>query len=338
MVEFLVGLLNTPSPTGDTERATTYVQKALAGLPITTAVTPKGILVGTWEGERNDAPRALTAHVDTLGAMVQEIKDNGRLRLTQLGGWMWTSVEGEGVTIFASNGQQYRGAFLPTAASVHAHDSKTRNEARSDTNMEVRIDSRTTSTKETEALGIRIGDIVAFDPRVEVSATGFIRSRHLDDKASVATIYGALCALAEAGLKPKQRTTIHISNYEEVGHGAATGLPADLVELLTVDMAVVAAKQQSDEFSVTICAKDAGGPYHLAMRRQLETLAEQIGVSYHTDIYPYYGSDGEAYWQAGGNVRVALIGPGVDASHHYERTHRDALENTAKLIAAYLLT
>ncbi|MCA9962526.1 MAG: M20/M25/M40 family metallo-hydrolase, partial [Anaerolineales bacterium] len=182
------------------------------------------------------------------------------------------------------------------------------------------------------------GDIIAFDPRVEVADTGFIRSRHLDDKASVATIFGAIDALVAAGLQPTQRAIIHISNYEEVGHGAATGFPSDLYDLLTVDMAVVAPKQTSDEYSVTICAKDSAGPYHLAFRRELEALAAAHQIPYRTDIYPHYGSDGEAYWRAGADVRVGLIGPGVDASHHYERTHRDSLEQTARLIAAYLLS
>lgn len=342
MVDFLVGLLNTPSPTGDTDRAIAYIQDAfsnsLAGIGLALEVTPKGILVGTWPGEQNDAPRALTAHVDTLGAMVQTIKDSGRLRMTQLGGWSWTSVEGEGVTIFASNGQTYRGTILPTAASVHAYSSKERNAPRDADNMEVRIDARTTSAKETRALGIRVGDVIAFDPRVEVLDNGFIRSRHLDDKAGVAVVFGALDALMEAGLQPRQETTVHISNYEEVGHGAATALPSNLTELLAIDMAVVANKQESDEFSVTICAKDSAGPYHMGMRRELEALAEKHGIPYRTDVYPYYGSDGESFWRAGGDVRVGLIGPGVDASHHYERTHRDALENSAKLIAAYLLS
>jgi putative aminopeptidase FrvX len=338
MVDFLTGLLETPSPTGDTEAAIRYVQDAFASFPFETVVSPKGFLTGTWEGNRSTAPRALTAHVDTLGAMVREIKDNGRLRLTQLGGWIWNSVEGEGVTIFASNGQRYRGTILPKSASIHAHTSDESYEKRSDKNMEVRIDARTSSKKETRELGISVGDIVAFDPRVEVSESGFIRSRHLDDKAGVATIYGALSALTVAGKVPEQHTTIHISNYEEVGHGAAVGFPDDLQELLTVDMAVVAPQQTSNEFTVTICAKDAAGPYHLGMRRRLERLADETGVDYTTDIYPYYGSDGESYWRAGGNVAVGLIGPGVDASHHYERTHRDALENTAKLLAAYLLS
>jgi putative aminopeptidase FrvX len=204
--------------------------------------------------------------------------------------------------------------------------------------MEVRIDAHTQSAKETRSLGIQVGDIVAFDPRVELGENGFIRSRHLDDKAGVATIFGALLAIHDAGLLPRQNTTIHISNYEEVGHGAAAGLPLDLVDLLTIDMAVVAPKQTSDEYAVTICAKDSRGPYHLDMRRELENLAQEEELDYHIDIYPYYGSDGEAFWRAGGDVRVGLIGPGVDASHHYERTHRDSLEATAKLIAAYLLS
>lgn len=338
MLEFLVGLLNTPSPTGDTKRGMSYIQESFGPLPFEMNLTPKGMLVGTWPGQMNDHPRALTAHVDTLGGMVGEIKSNGRLRVSQLGGWEWTSVEGEGVTIFTGNGQTYRGSFLPTTASVHAHSRKERETESDYKKMEVRIDARTKSAQETRALGIRVGDFIAFDPRVEVSEAGFIRSRHLDDKASIATIYGALEAINRAGLKPRQDTTIHISNYEEVGHGAAAGMPQNLVDLVAIDMAVVAPIQTSDEYSVTICAKDSRGPYHVDLRRELEKLAEEEGIAYHTDIYHFYGSDGEAYWRAGGDVRVALIGPGVDASHHYERTHRDSLEETAKLIVAYLLS
>lgn len=342
MVEFLVGLLNTPSPTGDTDRAMEYVQSAFSALipddTVPMRMTPKGTLVGSWKGDRSSAPRAVTAHVDTLGAMVQEIKKNGRLRITQLGSWRWTSVDGEGVTIFASGGQQYRGSILPTTASVHAHNSEEQHRRRDGSNTEVRIDARTSSERETESLGIRVGDIVAFDPRVELSEAGFIRSRHLDDKASVATIFGALASLFEAGLRPSQDATIHVSNYEEVGHGGAAGFPDNLVELLSVDMAVVAPGQQSDEYSVTVCAKDSGGPYHMGMRRELERMVEEHRIRSCTDIYPHYSSDGTAHWRAGGDTRVGLIGPGVDASHHYERTHRDALESTAQLIAAYLLS
>ena len=338
MVEFLVELLNIPSPTGDTDRAIAWLEDKFSHLPVTLKHTPKGLLIAHWPGKQSNAPRGLTAHVDTLGAMVRQIKRNGRLRITQLGGWSWTSVEGEGVTIFASSGQTYRGTILPTHASIHAHASKDRNAPRDDTNMEVRIDAHTASEKETDELGIRVGDIIAFDPRVEVSDAGFIRSRHLDDKASIACMYGAMLALHEAGRQPAQDSYFHISNYEEVGHGAATGFPTDLADLISIDMAVVAPQQTSDEYSVTICAKDSAGPYHMQLRRKLEELAEANELRYATDIYPYYGSDGESFWRAGGDVRVGLVGPGVDASHHYERTHRDALDNSAKLLLAYLLS
>ncbi|WP_420644205.1 M42 family metallopeptidase [Candidatus Leptofilum sp.] len=342
MVAFLTELLNIPSPTGDTDRAMQWLEEKFAttfvDAPLTQKQTPKGLLVAHWPGKQQNAPRGLTAHVDTLGAMVRQIKENGRLRITQLGSWGWTSVEGEGVTIFASNGQTYRGTILPTTASVHAHTSKERNAPRDDTNMEVRIDAHTTCEEETQALGIRVGDVIAIDPRVEVNDNGFIRSRHLDDKASIACMFGAMLAMAEAGLQPVQDSYFHISNYEEVGHGAATGFPSNLADLISIDMAVVAPNQTSDEYSVTICAKDSAGPYHMQLRRELEALAEANKLRYTTDIYPFYASDGEAYWRAGGDVRVGLVGPGVDASHHYERTHRDALENSAKLLLAYLLS
>ncbi len=185
-------------------------------------------------------------------------------------------------------------------------------------------------------MGIQVGDFVYIDPRVEVT-NGFVRARYLDDKAGVAAIYGALLALHRADMIPRYTLSVLISNYEEVGHGAAVGIPEDVEELVTVDMAAAGQDQASDEFSVGICAKDSGGPYHLGLRRRLEQLAEAHKVPYQVDIYPYYGSDGESAWRAGADLKVALIGPGVDASHSYERTHRDSLEATARLLTAYLL-
>jgi putative aminopeptidase FrvX len=337
MVDFLVNLLNIPSPTGFHEEAIAYCEQVFATLPVSLSRSRKGALIVTWEGAKSDAPRGLTAHIDTLGAMVAQIKSNGRLKLTQIGGWAWGSVEGEGVTVHTQNGNKIRGAILPLKASVHVHGNETREFKREAEAYEVRLDARTLSAADTRKLGIEVGDFVSFDPRVEVSLPGFIRSRHLDDKAGVACIYGAVKALADANIVPAQRTTILISNYEEVGHGASSGLPADLSELLTVDMAAVGDSQNSDEFSVGICVKDSGGPYHIAMTRKLTTLAEQARIPYKLDTYPYYGSDGEAFWRAGGDVIVGLIGPGVDASHHYERTHQDSLVATAMLIAEYLI-
>ncbi len=335
LLDFLVPLLNTPSPTGWAERAIALCDTRFArfGAPMRTR---KGALVLTLSGAAADAPRGVTAHVDTLGAMVKEIKPNGRLKLTKIGGFAWNTVEGEGCTIFTHDGAEMRGSLLLNQASSHIFGAATGDAKRDDDALEVRLDARTRSADETRALGIGVGDVVVFDPRVEVGPAGFVRSRHLDDKAAVACVYAALAALERAGLAPAQRTTIHISNYEEVGHGAAAGLPDDLAELLTVDMAAVGPGQASDEYSACLCVKDSGGPYHPDMNRRLRALATDAGIPLTVDIYPYYGSDGEAYWRAGGDVRVGLIGPGVDASHNYERTHRDSLVHTAQLIAEYL--
>jgi putative aminopeptidase FrvX len=337
MTEALVSLLNTPSPTGMAAEAVARTQSLLQPFGLQMRLTNKGALVADWPGQSINAPRAVTAHVDTLGAMVKEIKSNGRLKLTKIGGFAWNTVEGEGCTIFTQHDKRIRGSFLLCKASSHIHGGEVNETRRDDDTMEVRLDERTRSAEQTRALGIEIGDVVAFDPRVEVSGSGFIRSRHLDDKAAVACILGALKAIQAAGRLPAQRTTIHISNYEEVGHGAASGFPPDLVELLSVDMAAVGIGQNSDEFSACICFKDSGGPYHPDMNRKLVRLAQSANIPYKTDIYPFYGSDGEAYWRAGGDVKVGLVGPGVDASHNYERTHQESLVNTARLIAEYLL-
>lgn len=337
LLNLLINLLNTPSPTGFTGDVIDLVSQNMADFSfLSPELTRKGALVATWEGSLNDSPRALTAHADTLGAMVKEIKSNGRLKLTKIGGFAWNTVEGEGCTIFTSQGNTFRGSILLSKASGHVHGSKVNDLKREDSNMEVRLDARTTDADQTRDLGVQVGDFVAFDPRVE-SHNGFIRSRHLDDKACVACIFAAIKALQSAGLQPSQTTTFHISNYEEVGHGAASGFPPDLAELITVDMAAVGEGQTSDEFHSTLCVKDSGGPYHHGLNQKLRQLAEEYQVPYKVDIYPYYGSDGEAFWRAGGDVAVALIGPGVDASHNYERTHLDALNATTQWLIAYLL-
>jgi putative aminopeptidase FrvX len=337
LLKFLTDLLNTPSPTGYTGEAIATVEQALSAFPeLELGRTRKGALVAGWPGRSNEARRGLTAHTDTLGAMVKEIKPNGRLKLSRIGGYAWNTVEGEGCNVFTRQGSAVRGALLLTKASAHVHSAEVGDLKRSEENMEVRLDARTTSADETRSLGIEVGDFVAFDPRVEVT-NGFVRSRYLDDKACVACLAAAVQAMHHAGLKPAQSTTLHISNYEEVGHGAASGFPEDLAELLVVDMAAVGEGQTSDEFHATLCVKDSGGPYHHDMNERLRQLADMYGIAHKIDIYPYYGSDGEAYWRAGGDVAVALIGPGVDASHNYERTHVDALLATTQWVLAYLL-
>jgi putative aminopeptidase FrvX len=338
LLDFLVQLLNVPSPTGLADPAITFIEKELASFPdLKLARTRKGGLVARWQGQHDDAPRSLTAHADTLGAMVKEIKSNGRLQLTKIGGFAWNTVEGEGCWVFTSDERKVRGSLLLNKASGHVHGQGVVSDTkRDDDNMEVRLDARTKSAAETESLGIRVGDFVAFDPRVEVTE-GFVRSRHLDDKACVAALVAAIKSMTESTQRPAQTVYFLFSNYEEVGHGASAGIPSDVHELVAVDMAAVGAGQQSDEFHATLCVKDSGGPYHHGLSNKLRTLAEENGIPYRTDIYPYYGSDGEAFWRAGGDVAVALIGPGVDASHNYERTHTEALIATTQWVMAYLM-
>ena len=337
LIDFLVKLFNIPSPTGFAEPAVVFVEKELSQFQqLELSRTRKGALIARRKIESDLPPVALTAHVDTLGAVVKEIKENGRLKLSRIGGIQWPTVETEGVWVFSSKGEKIRGSVLIDTASGHIYSAAGSQTPRDDDHMEVRLDARTLSAKETRDLGIDIGDCVAFDPRVEVT-NGFIRSRFLDDKACVANIVSAIKSLVDAGQSPTRTVHFLISNYEEVGHGAAAGIPSDVAELITVDMAVVGRGQASDEFSATLCIKDSGGVYHEGLNKKLRALAEGHGIPYKTDVYPFYGSDGEAFWRAGGDVALALIGPGIDASHNYERTHMDGLVATTNWIMAYLL-
>jgi putative aminopeptidase FrvX len=250
---------------------------------------------------------------------------------------MLPAVETEGCRVHTGKGENIRGSLLVNAASAHVYGVKALETKRDEDGMEIRLDARVSNADEVRNLGIQVGDFVSFDPRVELT-NGFVRSRFLDDKACVAAIAAAIKSLADSGKAPAQTTYFHISNYEEVGHGASAGIPADVHELVTVDMAAVGEGQESDEFHATICVKDSGGPYHHGLSNKLRELADQYEIPYKVDIYPYYGSDGEAFWRAGGDVAVALIGPGVDASHNYERTHTEALVATTNWILAYLLS
>ncbi|MFN8530615.1 MAG: M42 family metallopeptidase [Anaerolineae bacterium] len=339
-IDFMVGLLNTPSPTGYHVEAIAYVRRAFEALEIpglTLHLTGKGALYGVWEGDNSDAPRGITAHTDTLGLMVKEIKPSGRLKTTQLGNFMWNAVEFEGVAVRTFDDKRIRGTVVPVNPSTHVN-ANLRTMVRDQDNMEIRLDAKTFSAADTRSLGIEVGDFVFLDPRVEVGENGFIRSRHLDDKECVACIYGAMLAMKRAGVRPSQETHILIANYEEVGHGGASGWIKPLAELLAIDMAALGDGQNSDEYHCTICVKDSSGPYHFDMISVLRSLAAEHGIAVKTDIYPFYGSDGSAYWRAGGDGKVGLIGPGVEASHAYERTHTDSIRDTVHLIARYLLS
>jgi putative aminopeptidase FrvX len=336
-VAFLTALLNIPSPSGCTAEGIAFCEQAFGALALPDAAlsrTRKGGLMLRWPGQ-GSAQVGVTAHVDTLGLMIKEITPNGCLKVTRLGSPIMNGLENENVTVRAYDGRQYRGTIMLVNPSSHVNPNAA-SSARDETTMEVRLDERTTSAAETRALGLEVGDFIFVDPRVEVTASGFIRSRFLDNKAGVACIYAALAALRAAEMRPANDTYVLISNYEEVGHGGASDWPAALDAYVCVDMAAIGEGQHSDEFNCTICAKDSGGPYHFDLTNRLRRIAATHNIPYKMDIYPYYSSDGTAYWRAGGGAPVALIGPGVSGSHSYERTHADALLHSAHLIARYL--
>ncbi len=336
IVKNLEELLKIPSPTGNTEKAVSFVEEKFKELGIVTKRTTKGALIATIQGKNKDKEVTLSGHVDTLGGMVKEIKGNGRLKITQLGGYVWNTIEGEHVTVETLDGKTYTGTIMTTKASSHVHGEGTKTIERNSDNMEIRIDEKVFSKEDTLKLGINVGDFVYFDPRVAVTESGFIKSRHLDDKAGVISILGIAKHLVDNNITPNYTTNFFISTYEEVGHGASASIPEKTFEFIAIDMAAPGEGQTSDEFSVTICAKDSTGPYDLELRKRLIDLAKEEEINYKIDIYPFYGSDGSAALRAGYDFKVGLIGPGVDASHSFERTHIEAIENTIKLGIAYL--
>lgn len=327
-------LLNIYSPTGDTENAICFMEKKFKELNIPCRRTNKNALVATIEGEEKEAI-TFSGHVDTLGLMVKEIKANGRLAFSLVGGFSPTSVETENVFIKTYNGKLIPGTALYNEASVHVYDTTTTGQ-RSIKNMEIRIDEDVKTAEDVRKLGISVGDFICLDPRCRIYDSGFIKSRHLDDKACIAAMMGLAKYLVENKIKPKNTINFFISNYEEIGHGSSF-VPENTVEFFAVDMAAPGVGQESDEKAVTICAMDSTTPYDLGMRNKLRKIAEEKNIDYRIDIYPHYGSDATAALRAGNDIRCALIGPGVDASHSYERTHILGIENTYKLMLEYLL-
>ena len=327
-------LLNIYSPTGDTENAILFMEEKFKELNIPSRRTNKNALIATIEGQEKEAI-TFSGHVDTLGLMVKEIKSNGRLAFSLVGGFSPTSVETENVFIKTYDGKLIPGTVLYNEASVHVYDTTT-SAQRSIKNMEVRIDEVVENAEDVKKLGISVGDFIYLDPRCRIYDSGFIKSRHLDDKACIAAMMGLAKYLVENNIKPKNTINFFISNYEEIGHGSSY-IPENTVEFFAVDMAAPGVGQESDERAVTICAMDSSTPYDLGMRNKLRKIAEEKNIDYRIDIYPHYGSDASAALSSGYDIRCALIGPGVDASHSYERTHILGIENTYKLMLEYLL-
>lgn len=336
VINSMINLLTTPSPTGDTDKAIDLVEEYFETLGVKTKRTIKNALIATIIGENDEQHRTLSAHVDTLGAMVKEIKTNGKLKITQIGGYAWSTIEGEYCTISTQENGEFSGTILLNKASTHVHGAKVNDIKRSGENIEIRIDQKVKTKKDVEDLGISVGDFIYLDTRTDLTTNGFVKSRHLDDKACVSCLLGMAEYLMTNNITPKHTTHFYISNYEEVGHGSSASIPEKTIEFLAVDMAAPGEGQESSEYSVTICAKDSSGPYDLEMRRKLTKLAKNNDIDYKVDIYPFYGSDASAALRAGYAVKHGLIGPGVDASHSYERLHEDSIEATIKLGILYL--
>jgi putative aminopeptidase FrvX len=277
----------------------------------------------------------LTAHVDTLGAIIKEIKPSGRLRMDLIGGFRYNAIEGEYCQIETSSGETFTGTILMHQTSVHVYKEAGTAE-RNQKNMEIRLDERVHSADDVRKLGIEVGDFISFDPRVEETESGYIKSRHLDDKASVALLLQLMKRVKEEGLTLPYTTHFLISNNEEIGYGGNASISPETVEYLAVDMGAMGDGQSTDEYSASICVKDASGPYHYLLRKHLVRLAETHGIDYKLDIYPYYGSDASAAIRSGHDIVHGLVGPGIDSSHAYERTHRDSLDHTGTLLYHYV--
>ena len=328
--EQLYALTSVPSPTGFTKKATDYLIAELTSLGYTSERSNKGNVSVTLGG--SGSPLVLAAHVDTLGAMVRSVKDNGRLRPTTLGGHQWSTADGENCTIHTRDGRIYTGVVLNTEPSAHVADQK---KEPLEENMEILLDENTASKKETLALGIQTGDIIAMDPRTVVTESGYIKSRFLDDKLSAAILLGVAKAIREDNWVLNRKVSLLFTVYEEVGHGGCV-VPEDTEEMISVDMGCVGADLDCTERMVSICAKDSGGPYNYDLITALSDIAREQQLDYAIDIYPHYGSDVEATLRAGYDIRHGLIGPGVYASHNYERSHMDGVQNTFELLKAYL--
>ena len=336
-VKLLSQLVNIASPSGYTTNIMKTMGAFLKEHNIEYKKTNKGAIIVTFKGENDEQQRLLTAHTDTLGAIVKEVKASGRLKLSMIGGFRWNAVEGEYCTIHTASGKKVRGTILMHETTVHVYANA--GELKRDENhIEVRIDEKVFNADDTRSLGIEVGDFVSFDVRFEQTESGFIKSRHLDDKASTTLLLQLMRRLKENNVTLPYTTHFYISNNEEIGYGGNSNVPEQVVEYIAVDMGAIGDGQSSDEYTVSICAKDSSGPYHYELTRHLVELAKTNGIHYKLDIYPHYGSDASAAIRAGFDVRHALFGPGIESSHAYERTHIDSLKATAQLLQAYVMS
>lgn len=333
----LLETLAIPSPTGFTDTIVRYVAERLKELGIPFELTRRGTIRATLKGRQDSPDRAIAAHLDTIGASVRAIHEGGRLGLSPIGCWSSRFAEGSRVSVFTDDGV-IRGSVLPLLASGHTFNTEVDSMPISWDHVELRLDAITSSRAETVALGVRPGDVVAFDPMPEFTNSGHISARHLDDKAGVAALLTALKALVESGCELPIDCHPLFTITEETGSGAAGALPWDVSEFVGIDIAPSAKGQESSEHAVTVAMQDSGGPYDYHLSRHLLKLADRHDITVRRDLFRYYHSDAQSAITAGHDIRTALLAFGCDATHGYERTHIDSLAALSRLIAAYLLS
>lgn len=321
------------SPTGMTGEVSACVMKELTRLGFCPRQMRKGTVICDLGGEGHGL--LMSAHLDTLGAVVRSVKPNGRLRYTKLGGWNDNAIENENVTVMTRSGKQFSGTVQTVHASRHVWGD-TSSDQRDDNYLEVVLDELTSSAAETAALGISAGDMICFDPRFTVTESGFIKSRFLDDKASAAILLTIAKDVAEGDIILNRKTIIAFTVYEEIGHGASSLYGTDVEDMLALDMGCVGDDLTCNETNVSICAKDAAGPYDWSFTNELIRNAQELNLPYVVDIYPRYSSDTATALKAGLDARFALCGPGVFASHGYERTHIKGVMATLALAESIL--
>lgn len=329
-------LVETPSPSGMTDDVVGMVCQELEELGVAFELTRRGAIRADLYGEQKSPDRAIVSHLDTLGAMVKSIRENGRLEVVPIGHWSARFAEGARVTIHGDEGVRHRGTLLPLMASGHTFSDAVDDQPGKWTNLELRIDARTTTRAETEALGIEIGDIISIDPRYERTLEGFINSRHLDDKAGVATMLAAARSIIEGEVKLPIDCHLLFTISEEVGVGASHILHGDVAELVSIDNGTIAPGQNTSEYGVTVSMQDSSGPFDWHLTRHLLQLCRQNGIEHRRDVFRHYRSDAAAALEAGNDIRTALLCFAVDASHGYERTHMDSLQALGRLLVHYM--
>lgn len=333
-LKVLEEIVTVPSPTGYCKNVMQHIEKIAGSFGYNVSKNKKGNRIIEIEGVDNSYCIGIPVHVDTLGAMVRSINSDGTLKITTIGGNIFSTLDGEYCNIHTRNGKIYTGTMLSTSPSVHVYKDAN-DKARTEENMMVRLDEKVKTKEEVLKLEISVGDFISIEPKFTVTSSGYVKSRYLDDKAGTSCALSLMEMFNRLGTKPKNKVKIIVSSYEEVGHGCSS-IPQDIDELLGIDMGCIGLDLSCTEEDVSICAKDSSGPYDYDITGKLIELAKKYNLKYAVDIYPMYGSDVSASLRGGNDIRGGLIGPGVHASHGMERTHKDGIENTIKLIYAYL--